>query len=339
MSRLTRVLAVGAATAAAAIMTAPPAAAHGLGGLKPSNYETRLLGLSPQVRGIDVEVTDLGTRLRLTNTTNDDAVVLGYDDEPYFRVGPRGAFENVRSPATYLNTTLTAAVTIPKRADSSAPPEWQKLSGSTRVTWHDHRAHFMGVDDPPVVQRDPANRHLIQRWTVKIQTADGVVAVRGTVVWVPGPSPYPWLAFAAALAAAVFALTRTRWWRAAATVGIAALVAGESLHLIGSWGATTVAVATRLGYASYSIAGLIVGAVALGWIARRGSEAAIPAVLVAAVVLLVVGGLTDATALGQSQVPNTLGATVARLLVATTLGVGTGLVAGCGARLRSSLPA
>ena len=49
-------------------------------------------------------------------------VVLGYDDEPYLRVGPRGVFENVKSPATYLNRSLTvtaAPPTMPRRSNTA----------------------------------------------------------------------------------------------------------------------------------------------------------------------------------------------------------------------------
>ena len=88
-------------------------------------------------------------------------VVLGYDGEPYLRVGPRGVFENRRSPATYLNRSRIPTTKPPKSADSSAAPVWHRVSSGTTATWHDHRAHYMGTSEPPAVQRDPsvAPRH------------------------------------------------------------------------------------------------------------------------------------------------------------------------------------
>ena len=75
------------------------------------------------------------------------------------------------------------------------------------------------------------------------------------------------------------------------------------------------------------------------WIARHGAVSATPMILVAGVVLTVVGGLTNTTALGRSQVPTTLDTTTARLLVALVLGAGVGLVASAAGRLRTPVVA
>ncbi len=338
MSRLTRVLVVAASVAGAMVATAGPASAHGLGGLQPSNYETRVRAVAPAQPGLTVESVDVGTRLRVTNTARHDVVVLGYDDEPYLRVGPRGVFENTRSPAVTLNRSITATGALPPSANSDAPPRWRRISGGNSVAWHDHRAHWMASEDPPIVQREPGRRHRVQGWRVHIETPAGRVTARGDVVWVPGPSPWPLVALALVLAAVVFALTRTRRWWTAMLTALGTLVALELVHLAGAWGASTSGTGTRLSDNVYSIAGVIVGAGALAWLARRRHTDAPPAVLVAAVVLFAVGGLTDLTVLGHSQLPSTLRPETARLVVALVLGIGAGLVAGAGARLRLPAP-
>jgi hypothetical protein len=81
----------------AVVLVAPPVGAHPLGGVEPSNYRARVLAVRPPVPGLRVEVVDAGTRLRLVNGPR-DVVVLGYQFEPWLRVGPRGVFENSRSP-------------------------------------------------------------------------------------------------------------------------------------------------------------------------------------------------------------------------------------------------
>jgi hypothetical protein len=100
----------------AVVLVAPPVGAHSLGGVEPSNDRARALALRPPVPGLRVEVVDAGTRLRLVNTGPQDVVVLGYQFEPWLRVGPRGVFENSRSP-----TLQTAG---PRRADSPSPVPW-----------------------------------------------------------------------------------------------------------------------------------------------------------------------------------------------------------------------
>jgi hypothetical protein len=92
--------------------------------VQPRNYETKLLRVSPRVHGVELTGGRPGDGLRLTNDTSHDVTVLGYDGEPYLRVGPRGVFENTRSPATYLNRS---------RVPTSKPPKPRRLECAARV--------------------------------------------------------------------------------------------------------------------------------------------------------------------------------------------------------------
>ena len=336
--RLARIVAVAALACAFLGAFASPAAAHGIGGTEPTNYETTLTRVDPQVRGIRVEVIDLGDRLQLTNDTDRDVVVLGYDGEPYLRVGPRGVFENRRSPATYLNRTRVPDARPPRSADPDAAPRWRRVADGPVASWHDHRAHFMGTTSPPVVRNDPDHRHVLDRWTLDVRDGDRTIKVRGLLTWVPPPSPWPSVAIAVVAAAVVVGLSRTRWWRAVLVTALAALVVCAVLHAIGHWQASSAGFGTKAGESIYSILGIALGLLALVWAWRRGVEAAVPFVLVAAVVLLVAGGLADISTLGHSQVPSSLDAAVARLVVALTIGLGAGLAVAAGLRLRVIAP-
>jgi hypothetical protein len=314
--------------------TPAPAYAHGVGGVQPRNYETKLLGVSPHVPGVELTVVDLGDGLQLANDTPHDVIVLGYDSEPYLRVGPRGVFENIRSPATYLNRSRVPTNKPPKRADSSAPPAWHKVSSGTTTTWHDHRAHFMGSEDPPIVQRDPSVRRVIDRWTVELRTEGRTIHASGELVWVPPPSPWPYVAIAIAIALGVVVLTRTRVWRGVFAAALALLVLSDLAHVVGLWNATTATTASKLTESAYSLAGIALGLLALAWMWRRGAESAMPLVLIAAIFLFFAGGLADVSTLGHSLVPTTFPMVVARLLVTLDLGLGAGLAAAAAWRLR-----
>ena len=124
---------VGAVVGGLLVVTAAPAAAHGVGGLTPTNYETVLQRVTPELPGLTLKIVDLGTQVELTNTGRRTVLVRGYDDEPYLRVGPRGVFENTRSPATYLNRSTTITGRPPARADADAAPEWRKISSGDTV--------------------------------------------------------------------------------------------------------------------------------------------------------------------------------------------------------------
>src|ERR1035441_3724017 len=81
---------------------AQPASAHTVSGVGATNWKTTLIGVSPAVPGLTVHVVDTGSDLQVSNSGR-EVVVLGYQGEPYLRVGPAGVFENMQSPSTYLN--------------------------------------------------------------------------------------------------------------------------------------------------------------------------------------------------------------------------------------------
>ena len=328
----------GALVVALLLVTAAPAGAHGLGGLTPTNYETQLQRVTPTIPGLHVQTVDLGTRVELTNRTAHDVVVLGYDGEPYLRVGPRGVFENVRSPATYLNRSTTITGAPPERADATATPVWKQTSSGDTARWHDHRAHFMGKDDPPEVARHPGQRRVVDNFEIPMRTNGQSVVAHGQIIYVPPPSPWPSVIVAVVLAVIVFALARTKSWRTVFAVTLALLTVTEVVHVIGLWGGSTANTGTKFLESAYSLGGILLGVLGLVWMWRKGVEAAVPIVLVATIFLFVAGGLADVTTLGNSQVPSTFSAGFARLLVTVTLGLGAGLAAAAAFRLRPPPP-
>jgi hypothetical protein len=340
MTRRRAVLVLVALVVGIVVTSAAPAGAHGLGGLSPTNYESTLQSVTPRVPGLHLRITDLGTKVELTNDGARDVVVLGYEREPYLRVGPRGVFENTRSPATYLNrsTTLSTNTAPPKSADAKATPVWRKVSDGTTARWHDHRAHFMGGDDPPEVARHPDQRRVVDNWRIPMRVGAEDVVARGQLVYVPPPSPWPWVVGAVLLATVVVVCSRTSRWRTVFVVALALLTVTEIVHVVGLWDASTASFGTKLAASAYSLAGIALGLLALAWIWRKGAESAVPLVLVATIFLFVAGGLADVTSLGNSQVPSTFPAGFARLLVMLTLGLGAGLAVAAALRLRPSAP-
>ena len=338
LARTSRFAGVALVFGAFVVVTTPSAAsAHGVGGIEATNYRTRVDSVDPVIPGVAVRAVDLGTRLELTNHGAEDVLVLGYDGEPYLRVGPRGAFENVRSPATYLNRTARpdeAAEPVPATADSEATPKWRRIDDGQTARWHDHRVHWMGRTDPPSVQRDPGREHLVQRFQVELRRGDTIIAVRGDVRWIPGPSPAPWVFGAVVLAALVIVASRFRHRTVFVAAALGMVATTEALHVVGSWGATTVGTGGRLGASIYAIGAVLIAVVALVWVLRRGLDRGAPLVLLAGLFLALAGGLTDVTALGRSGIPTTLPLDLARATVMTALGAGLGLAAVGGRRLR-----
>ena len=192
----------------AALMFAPaqPASAHGGNGGASSDYRIEVIGYDGDSTGIEVHPVELGNRMELVRTTAKDVQILGYDGEPYLRLDADGVFENLNSPAHYINLDRFARTTIPATATANAQLNWVKLSDGASVRWHDHRTHWMDptprqdVRDNPNVERVifPANR-------VELVVDGKPVAAIVRVTWLPPPSRITWLVLTSLAACALLA--------------------------------------------------------------------------------------------------------------------------------------
>jgi hypothetical protein len=177
------------------------------------NYRSEITSITPDVKGLNIEVLEFADRLVLTNHTGKTVTVYGYSGEPYARVQPDGTTEqNTRSPAVYLNTNFYGNVTVPSSASASLPPAWVVVDRTGSFEWHDHRIHWMSPVTPPQV-KDKDKRTLIFPWKVPISvgTQKGVVA--GQLFWVPNSSKAPVAAIAALALIVLLALGFVVWVR------------------------------------------------------------------------------------------------------------------------------
>ena len=324
----------------AVVLVAPPVGAHPLGGVESSNYQARVLAVRPPVPGLTVEVVDAGSRLRLVNTGPRDVVVLGYQFEPWLRVGPRGVFENSRSPTLQMAGPRRADSPPPAAVDPGAPAAWRQVDPGRSVTWHDHRAHWEADQPPAPVRRAPGSPHVvIPEWTVKLRSGGRLVDVVGEVRWVPGPSPLPWLAGAALLAMAVVAVGRTRRWSDALVAALALVVALDVVQAAGAgaWAAAQAPLAGKLLSLGASAAGWVVAGLAIRQLRRHRVESGLFQLLLAAGLLTVVGGLGDLGFLFRSQLASTLPAWAVRAAVTAKIGLGLGALTAAGLRLPGTL--
>jgi hypothetical protein len=303
---------------------ASPAAAHGVGGREPTNVRSRILSVSPELAGLHVAIIENGARVQLTNSSDTEVTVLGYEDEPYLRVGPDGVFRNTRSPAVFLNRSLDPPAAVPAGYDAKAAPEWKQLSNADHVRWHDHRAHAMGSGAFDTTQ-----------WTIDLRAEGEPIAVRGELAWIePGPW-WPWLLLTLGIALLV-ALAARAAWRLTVTVVLALLVWAELIHVVGSWSAVALTVPGRLAAQLFSFVALAIGTYALWRASRDEPGTSAPFVLIAAVVFVVAGGIGDVATWFRSQVPSSLPPGAVRTLVAVAFGGGGGLAIAAIMRLAPS---
>jgi hypothetical protein len=183
-------------------------------------YRSNITRIEPSIPGLSVEVLEFADRLLLRNHTGKTVTIYGYEGEPYARVLANGTAEqNVRAPATYLNTNFFGNVTVPPSARASDPPQWEAVDRTGEFEWHDHRIHWM-LPSVPAAVTDKSRRTFIFAWKVPIAVGATRASIDGQLFWTPENSKAPLaviiLGVAIALGGLAFALfVRRRRARAA----------------------------------------------------------------------------------------------------------------------------
>ncbi len=148
-------------------------------------YRSNITSVTPRVPGLELQVLEFADRILLTNHTGRTVTIFGYEGEPYARVLANGTAEqNVRSPATYLNTNFYAHVTVPPIAKARAAPQWEVVDRTGQFEWHDHRIHWMSPI-PPAKVKNRSKRTLIFDWQVPIEVGTQKGAIDGQLFWTP----------------------------------------------------------------------------------------------------------------------------------------------------------
>jgi hypothetical protein len=167
-------------------------AAAGAHGYQPPLDENAIKGhrstverLEPALEGVTIRVLGGEHQLELENRSGATVVVLGYEEEPYLRIGPRAVFRNERSRATYLNRNRFAKVRVPTSADADAKPLWKRVSSEPVYAWHDHRIHWMEGTPPAGVRQEPQRRQRIRNWEVPLVADGRRVTIQGHLDYVP----------------------------------------------------------------------------------------------------------------------------------------------------------
>lgn len=306
--------------------TAAPAMAHDSEDLPASDYASAVESIDPPAEGVTARVIEAGNRLELANRSAEEIVVLGYEGEPMLRVGRAGVFENRRSPSVF--TSATRPLAVPADASATAEPRWQRISTGAVVRWHDHRA-----DSNRAVKTDTT------LWRIPLRQGDRSMTVTGSLRYVPGPNPLPWLGGATVLLAGVAgaAVLRPRRWRALVATALGATVLLDAIHGVGRFTASYGPLSNRLFDLFFPLLGWSAAAVALRRLARRPNE--LPSLAgFAGLDLFLISGLGAGGALSNSQLAFSYTPTLARVAVTAALGVGGGLLVALVSSLFAPLP-
>ncbi len=313
----------------AALLPAAPAWAHDKVPAA-SDYRTTLETVTPKPRGLSVRVVENGSRIEVRNGTGGDVTVIGYSGEPYLRITPDAVFTNLRSPTGYVNEKKT----IPADADAKAAPDWRRTGDGGSARWHDHRSHWTGTSPPPAAQDEPDRQHRIRDWTVPLLAGATSVAVTGTLDYAPPPATSVWWAAILALAGVMFLVGRWRHGIPLLGAGLAVAAVAELVDSVGRVIDSGGGVVTLLVTETYGTFAAI-GALAAAVTALRRLPVAPFALALAAAVLGVLGGITDAAVFNQAFAPTPWSGDVARACTAATIGICAGVTLTCWLRIRA----
>jgi hypothetical protein len=338
---------LGAAVAWTALLSwavATPAAAHAADAPDATNYRTTITGLTQALPGVTVRVIEAGARLELTNHSDRVVEVLGYSNEAYLEIRPDGVYENVNSPATYLNATLQGGVVPPANADPAAAPDWRKASDQPVARWHDKRARWTQLQPPPAVAADPGSEHRIADWSVPLRMADDLstLELRGTLDWVPPPSPVLWWILTIVVAAVIASLGLVAAVRVP-LLGILLILGGSAAlayvtareidaGATTAWQLISGVFASELWPAVAGLAALLAGGFAL-----RNRPSAPFALALAGAGLALFGGVVNAAVFFRSVAPIPWPDVVARLIVLAVLALGLGVCGAASLRMRRGI--
>ncbi len=171
---------------AAAFVTAPPAAAHG-GKTFQKGFVSTVSAILPNVLGVSANVTGGDARLRVSNYSGKTVVILGYEGEPYLRLGKSSIWANTRSPAFYLNRYRRSRGLRTGQADAGAPPRWKQVGEGASYEWFDHRIHWNPTKPPAGVRQHPDRIQRIFTWRVPARVDGKAFAITGLLGYTPPP--------------------------------------------------------------------------------------------------------------------------------------------------------
>lgn len=319
-----------AASAIALLAFASPAMAHPLRyGDNASNWVSTVDRVRP-AGDVHAAIGDGVQRITVSLGTAREAVIDGYNNEPFVLLRPGGAWVNTRSQTWYA--VQGPRVNVPSTVSDSAPPVWHRVSHTDSWSWHDTRTHWPGFALPPPVEANPNQRQHVLDWSITFHADGSPGAIAGSLEWVPGPSGGSGAAIATGAFVVIVALWLLTRDSSVIVGGLGLLVVADAVHsagmIAGRVGGTGSKLAALPGHGGLPVA-LWLLAIATVVLMRRHREIALYSAAMLATLFCFTEALPSVGVLWHSQAVNSLPTSANRALVATLTGtsVATALAA------------
>jgi hypothetical protein len=304
----------------AAFVLPRQASAHVVGGAPvATNFEARILGLTPSSEAVDVKVVDGDRALWLRSSANATVVIRGAEGEPLLRFAAGGVFLNLRS-VTAQSDRIDRFDLRPD-PDPRARPLWHRLTSAHAYRWHDHRLHAL---EP--LARSRRTETVLGPWSIPVVIDGRPHRLSGVLVYRPPGPVWQWILLACVLGVAVtatLALPVPIQQRTAVSVALSATLLIWALRIAREvYGRPGVGASGYVATALTSAAG---AALLFGLLHPEAGVRMFVALLVGFGCLY--QGLTMLPAVTHSIALMQLPTPVSRAAVAAVLGLGGGLLA------------
>jgi hypothetical protein len=294
---------LAAGVTVACLLGAAPASAHLRSGTVAVDYRASIA--SPATAAYVAQIYQSDQGLTLTVRPGHAVVMLGYLNEPVWRLNGAGLWVNAASP-----TALAMRLVSRGRGLDAATPRWRLRRGRHTVVWHDARVRAL----PAGVERGA--------WSLPLLIDGRTSAMHGELRRFPGPSPWIWLAlFGAWLGVSALVLARGGGDRIRAGAMVLGGVAAVAAAITGVAFALDAYASPGTWIEGLDAMAFLAVGLAVMWRGPRSLHVA-AAIWVGLVSMAV--GLLDGAVFLHPIVLSVLPGAVARLLVVTALGAGLG---------------
>jgi hypothetical protein len=136
-------------------------------------------------QGVKIQVVSARTvpAFFVENRSPEPVVILGRDNEPFARIGPRITEVNVKSPI-WVEVQQALGKDPSDEADVTAEPKWQRVADQPVWQWLEVRAAAPKSDPPKqIVEGDRATT--VKTWSIPYLIGDRKGAVEGITEFVP----------------------------------------------------------------------------------------------------------------------------------------------------------
>jgi hypothetical protein len=149
------------------------------------SWKTVLKSSETPAEGVKVGIvsSNIIPALYVENNSPKTVTVLGREDEPFVRLGPK-AEVNVASPL-YVEIAQAKGETPNASADAQAPPNWQEVGTRPRYGWLELRAR--PPSEPPKKAVESKSSTDVVKWSVPMVIGEERVKLAGVTQFVPLP--------------------------------------------------------------------------------------------------------------------------------------------------------